>query len=389
MPTTHDKTRLVFLDQEPLTPRRKKAFELEHLQTQGFHIEFWSLANYCFRVVSIKDTLQEEYTREINTLKEFKQAAANTSLDNTIFIIEGYLALLKPNINSYLIKLGATTIKYQLSTTDSVKKKKFSFERISILSKQELLRLPYTISKILYTKLKHKLHKPTTHIISSGNLHPCDIQINHSDYTLYQESRIPNNRPSNQQYIVFLDQFYPFHPDYESHMINITHNAELFFKDINNFFRTIEKQYNIKVVIAAHPKATYTKEQFNNREIYYGKTNELVQYSNGVITIHSSAISFVIMHNKPLILITTNDIEQSSSTIIQEGRVHQKRIAKIMELNIFNISHPNNYNTLLKPLPTQIRNAYIYTYLTSPGIEQTHNQKLLQKIYNKIILKQY
>ena len=70
----------------------------------------------------------------------------------------------------------------------------------------------------------------------------------------------------------------------------------------------IEKKYNAKVVIACHPKSNYKIEDnfFNNRTLINHKTENLIKFSKFVITHGSTAISYAILYEKPILTILAN-----------------------------------------------------------------------------------
>ena len=112
------------------------------------------------------------------------------------------------------------------------------------------------------------------------------VPINLCDFDHYIRVKLINQRIVQGRYAVFLD-------------INLAYQSDLaicrlptlipasYFDSLNRFFDCLEDTYNIKVVIARHPKTEYAKEQFNQRESYRLLTAELVKDAEFVIT-HTS-----------------------------------------------------------------------------------------------------
>jgi len=75
---------------------------------------------------------------------------------------------------------------------------------------------------------------------------------------------------------------------------------------LNTLIDKIEKSTNIKVVIAAYPKALSNENIYNGRPFLY-ETEQLVKYSKGVIGHHTGAWSYAVCHKKPMCLITIQD----------------------------------------------------------------------------------
>lgn len=111
-------------------------------------------------------------------------------------------------------------------------------------------------------------------------------------------------------YAVFLDQNLVYHPDLLiTGSIQCT-TAHEYFPALNHFFDNFEKITGLRVVIAAQPKADYSLHPnlFNEREVVYGKTAELVRDSELVFAHYSTAISFAVLWIKPVVILTSNSI---------------------------------------------------------------------------------
>ena len=96
---------------------------------------------------------------------------------------------------------------------------------------------------------------------------PYLFNFNYFDFDNYLEQKtdiITSNT------IVFLDEYLPYHPDFDLLKMEKI-NANQYYKELNNFFSKIEAHTSSRVVIAAHPKANYNINPFNNRPIYLVK----------------------------------------------------------------------------------------------------------------------
>lgn len=376
--TSNVDIRLIFLDQEPLTFRREKVYEIQYLLSEGFLVEYWNLSRYCYGDVNIHGVLNSEYVCNISTYDEFRNKVAETCMLKSIFVIEGYLHSICPELNNYLIRSNATTVLFQIAsnsiieTTDSLFSKVLNY-KLSIL--------PSVIYTYLKNKIRTAFNKPCSYSISSGSIMKCDMHLNHSDYTLYLES-LNATEVVDDEYILFLDQFYPFHPDFKSLGINISDNADSFYEDLNAFFEVLERKYNKKILIAAHPKAHNTSELFNNRAVLSGKTCELVKYASSVITIDSSSLSFCICYDKPIMLITSNDRLQTPA--LSELNIFQKRLANLLGLEIVDISKKDIESLAFDKISESKRLNYLYKYLTHPDTENKYNVDLLSHYFKLI-----
>ncbi len=113
-----------------------------------------------------------------------------------------------------------------------------------------------------------------------------------------------------EEYIVFIDEYMPFHPDAISLGLKI--EATKYYEEVEKYLDRVSRLLSLPVVIAAHPKADYSKhpEYYKGKTILQFKTAELVKNANLVITHISIAISMALICKKPFLLISTDDIEK-------------------------------------------------------------------------------
>lgn len=134
--------------------------------------------------------------------------------------------------------------------------------------------------------------------------------------------------------IVFVDEFECGHSDWEKHGLCVPiQNKELYYKELNHFFSLVEKKYNSKVIIAAHPKAEYKGDEFNGREICYYQTKELIRDSRLVLYMCGTCLTYIILFNKPFILFCTSEALKGHPA--DKGRL---RVARLYGADILQIS---------------------------------------------------
>jgi hypothetical protein len=149
-------------------------------------------------------------------------------------------------------------------------------------------------------KLAEKINLPQANKLVE--VHHSDIDISINDEPCYDE--LPEN------FCVFLDDFLPFHPDFAI-TGSATVKAEEYYESVNRFFSMVESSTGLQVVIAAHPKALYEQNPFLGRLIVFNKTNALIKKSSLVLAHASTAVSFVVFHKKPLLLVSNNEIRKT------------------------------------------------------------------------------
>jgi hypothetical protein len=135
------------------------------------------------------------------------------------------------------------------------------------------------------------------------------------DYDLYLDDIKVGfkKKLKSEKYIVFIDEYTPFHPDHFFRNVKPPTTPETYYPILRSFFKYIEEETGLKVIIAAHPRSKYEEhpDYFGGREVIRGKTRDLVRGCEFVLTYYSASLNFAVLYKKPVIFITTNDLERS------------------------------------------------------------------------------
>ena len=135
------------------------------------------------------------------------------------------------------------------------------------------------------------------------------VPIHTLDYDEFLKGRFDSVVEFN--YITFVDQDLPQHSDliYSSKPALVS--KKKYYKELNEFFDYLECEYKIPVIVALHPRADLlnAKENFLGRRIFVLKTNALIKNTLFTIIHYSNAVNYCVLHKKPFVLITTNEIE--------------------------------------------------------------------------------
>jgi len=215
----------------------------------------------------------------------------------------------------------------------------------------KLFKNKFKIFQNLFDKLKKELDYKIDLIFVAGDLTKQNF-INNKNVgkiveTCSYEYVFKPNIIYKEKYCIFLDNLTFTHPDFLINKlnINIDHNYYLL---MNNFFKFVEQNFKIKIIIAAHPKTQLKKFKclYPSYEIIKNKTPELV-FSAKFVMAHSttSAINFAVLYKKPIIFITTDELEKKyhyiKSMLFKNTILKQPVINVNQEINYFNF---NNYN---------------------------------------------
>lgn len=198
------------------------------------------------------------------------------------------------------------------------------------------------------------------------------INVNTVDYDKYLE-QISVPLKKKLDYIVFLDQYLPFHPDTE--FLNIkTVEQKRYYEEINAFFLKVEQKSGKKILISAHPKAEKYNEfnPYGGRPIFFNQSNELVKMCSFVLTHASTSISYPIIYEKPILLITSNYMND----VLPHFYNIAFAIKKACDATLINIDYAENF-ILPITINSEKYSDFKYKYLTSVESEMKSSKNIL------------
>jgi hypothetical protein len=213
-------------------------------------------------------------------------------------------------------------------------------------------------------------------LISTNQYAKRVVPFNLCDFDHYKMAGTVVERVTDGKYAVFLDQYLPHHTDFELVGLPVV-NPKRYYQSINRFFGLLEKTHGIKVVVAAHPKAIYDSETFEQREIYKLLTAELVKNSEFVVMHTSTALSYAVLNFKPIIFVYTDEMMTVyASTIIRQ----LKSLSAYLGAAICDVDQVNDGSQIVIQSPSRERyDSYKYSYLTSHLSENSTSAEIFWK----------
>lgn len=327
--------RIIFLTRTTFNYRDFQRFGVELLQQSGFTIEFWDttpvLDPATYRQYQPPDPykfdgLRVFYEKDV-LLKEISNLASDTFVIDTVHFeyknLDFYQALSKSKAEYAVIMANALPVaslqnrKYSLVSILQRKTKTFLKNPKEVLWRKKILpHLPIRLFGV----------KPAKIILAGGeksltyhfpvNRNTEILWIHSFDYDLYLEKA--ENKLIDSTTAVFLDEYLPFHPDDLSNPKFFKIDPMKYYTCLNSFFDRIERELSLKVIIAAHPKALYENMPniFHGRRCIRGQTIGLVKTCRLVLTHASTAISFAVLLNKPLVFINSTGLDKSPTDML-------------------------------------------------------------------------
>ncbi|MBW8015822.1 MAG: hypothetical protein FVQ82_06515 [Planctomycetes bacterium] len=320
------------------------------------------------------NTIQADYLLTINTYAEIeKRIRLPENRDATYIILVNYYSrvirlyrmITKYNCRLFFMAWGA----FPFRTVRDWQKVIFG-----LTTPLKLIEKVISKSKSLLFK-KLKLIKPFDVVFGAGHAildnfpDACKVvPTNLPDFDHYVKGKNKTDKLVEGRYCVFLDVYFPFHPDLKIEDLEIA-DANVYFTSINRFFDLLEEKLGIKVVIAAHPQSDYESDTFHGRINYRGRTEELVRDAEVVISHYSTSISYAILNEKPVIFIYTNDMERLYRERLVM-RVHD--FANYLDANIYNIDKIFKFDQIdINDINLESYENYKYNFLTTRQSERT------------------
>jgi hypothetical protein len=182
---------------------------------------------------------------------------------------------------------------------------------------------PHLIAKAVYRRIVQLFRRespPQIALLSGGaGLNdpvaaavPHKIWAHSFDFDIYLELR-SQAQSTSAPYAVFLDEDMIYHSDYDHLGIEPPTTEAAYYGPMKSFFKRLEQQIGMPVVIAAHPRSRYDLRPhlWNGHATIRGRTAELVRDATLVLCHLSTSVGLAVLWHKPVITLTTNDIRLS------------------------------------------------------------------------------
>lgn len=317
--------KVVFVRYFPLTKAIYTDLYFEELLQNNIQVDYLDLSALFFPDIATSDSLEFSGNIKINSYVQLKSYLKTQNNGDILYIslmtFEGrvfklHLIFTKFKLNIAVFGRGVFPVTATNKKSEITRiLKAISFKRIAV----------FIANRAAVLSKKWGYVKPYDYIFKAGDYGyygsgmGCEIdykkakitEVNTVDYDqfLLHKAQICN---AKNDYIVFLDQYLPHHPDLSYFNIR-TVAPEPYFKEVNNFFDKLEALTGQKVIIAAHPKAERYKEfnPYNNRLVLFNQSNDLVKGASLVLTHASTAICFAICYKKKIALMVSEYLNEA------------------------------------------------------------------------------
>lgn len=348
--------RIIYFVLGPFSERDYTRFGIDVFEGNGFHVEVWDFTPFLYPKVhenlKISDPINYSKLRVFEKSGEALHAISGLNgLDSFVICFVPY------GINTYSIyrTLSMNKIKYSVFMANAMPLTACSSYRMRDIVKKislkevidKLCSLTFKkILEILFFKIDLNVLRiePATLRFVGGDKsdvttkYPVNdktetLWLHTLDYDIYlKEKQKP--RVAEERLGVFLDEDMAFHPAYLYLGVKPFVMPNDYFRLLCTFFKHLEDQYKMRIIIAAHPRSNYgnNPDYFKGRSVIKGKTAEFIQSSSFVIAHASTSINYAVLFKKPIIFVTTNELDKSP-----EG-VWIHNIASFFNKSVYNLN---------------------------------------------------
>ena len=376
--------KIVYISITPLIPFVQRYLRIQEVIDAGFDVEYWDLSNIYFAGRAFPGSLAKKYVRRIDSLFALKGRLKHEDLKKTIFVLQVNFEWRVLTLYLMMSYFDCKTVFFPWVThvRKPLPARIMANLRVNKFFSAYLRTIAIFIKKIGFVK-KYNL------VFVAGRLgqeaykdHDLVVDINYLDYDQYLASIGRIERIVHGDYCVFLDEGCVDNPSVKFFKLKEM-DPEKFYGALRRFFDHIERNLNLKVVIAAHPGIKYDKSIFGNREVYEGNTCELVKDASLVITQSSTATSFAVFNEKPLLFVYTDEY-----AVIRDANFQTLEfLAHELGARSYNIDLDKEKE--LEPLEYPVvdhllYDGYKYTNFTSEETKDKRSEQIIVKSFMEL-----
>jgi hypothetical protein len=193
---------------------------------------------------------------------------------------------------------------------------------------------------------------------SIKNRHSNIIRAHNFDYDFFLQDK--KNKYGAGSYILFLDEDCCYHSDYIRNSIKPCASPTKYFPTMNKGLMLIGNAFNSKVIVAAHPRSDVKiiSTSFEH-PVKKNSTFDLIKNAKLVVAHGSTSIQWAVLLRKPILLVTTNELEDSYCSVTYSA------FRSELQKSIINLDRFCGSVDLLKESAVDdlIYNSYIENYI--------------------------
>jgi hypothetical protein len=305
------KRKVIYVSVGRLTDKIARDWYIDYLIEKGVSVEYWDVVSLVREEHAERGARNPEYLHVFRSFDEVEQMLRLPANRDALYVMlityAGQFTRIYRILSQYDCRM--LFIAWGAMPRDPI----YKWRKIASALANPAWCAKETFYRCKATALRRlKLVKPFDIIFAAGEALMAGghfaakvVPINLCDYDHYIKARAAGGRLFEGRYSVFLDINLPYQSD-----LAFCGYAQIdpagYFRSLNRFFGLLERQYGLKVVIAAHPKADYDAATFEGRPMHRLVTAELVRDAEFVLSHTSTALSYAVLNAKPLVFIYTD-----------------------------------------------------------------------------------
>jgi hypothetical protein len=369
------KPKIIYLSYIRLTDRVARTWFIDDLKSRGIDVEYWDLIPFMREYHREDNEISPTYLKELNSIIELEERI-NRQVKNITYVLlfplnnstkKVFIKLSKLKIRIVYIDWGAMPI-YK-NSKQLTKFKRFAgafasldYFKLVVQSKTILLLQKFNVIK------KFDVVFASGRFLVEKSRHATKVVSIPFTYYIEYKKVEGKSRIETSRFAVFLDMNLPFQTDLA--LVGMPQiNPEMYYSELNSFFDMVETTFNVKVMIAAHPKTSLNSHSFGNRIVKRFKTAELVRDAEFVISHQSTSISYAVLNYKPIVFIYTQTMKE-----LYTGNV----VNEIMNVAQYFGSDPINVNSeldlagmVLPQIDREVYDRYIEEFIVSKSSQNS------------------
>ena len=266
-------TRVIFFVETPFSRRDYDRYGIEILQKNGFDVEVWDFIPFLYPEdieCTVSDPINFSGYRQFRSKKEALDAISK--LDRSCFVV--FLIACRYGSFALYRALSTVRVRYGKVVVNVLPVLKTPKSVLAQITKSSLAQLAQALfSRIPFHYMG--IH-PATVLLAGGeqsvrskrfylaNRETKTIWAHTLDYDLYLNERAKSVFVDTKVG-VFLDENLPFHYEYHRYGYDPPCGPDEYYQSLRRFFDCLEREYGVRIVIAAHPRSQYEK-----RPDYFG-----------------------------------------------------------------------------------------------------------------------
>lgn len=366
---------IYFVSYLPLSKRIEDEYYMDMLRQQGFKLIYLSIYELVYKGKQQGEGVNKDCFVEITDYNELDRFIADVDKTISIFIPLFTYEYRVLKILRVLTRHQARIFYFAKGAVPLPSIQKSALQKLvanfgQYLNARKIVNFISSRYALLMKKMGYIQRYDTLFVAGNNGPHTIGIswsvdvqtakqvQINSGDYDRYLSVNGKTEKIIDHKYIVFVDQYLPYHPDVS--LFGLARiDAQKYYQSINRFLDQVEKDTGISIAIAAHPKADYSTNPYGRRPVFNHKTPELIKDAELVLMHNSTSVSYAILFNKPVVMLFNSEI----------GKLFNKKwvqgFASMAGASFIDIDSNEDAEIAIPEIDKDKYRQYKYSFLTS------------------------